>query len=115
MADQSAWTWLGDLTYEGVVDNMLNLRLGDDHADRAGFVRGRIETLARKLSEIAGRTVKVNIATPESISPARTKRGVTQEDLDNAMQMPLTRQVANLFNATPVDVRDKPGANETED
>jgi len=87
------------------------LRLGEAHADRAGFVRGRAEPLERKLTEIAGRPVKVRIATPEAAAgPTRPKRGVTQEDLDNAMKMPLTRQVANLFNATPVDVRDKPGA-----
>lgn len=87
---------------------MIKLRLSDDHADRAGFVRGKADSLGDRLSTMAGQTVKVEIAIPEaSGGKTRPKRGVTQDDLDEAMKMPLTRQVAHLFNATPVNVRDQ--------
>jgi hypothetical protein len=45
---------------------MLKLRLGEDHADRAGFVRGKADSLGDRLSIMAGQTVKVEIAIPEA-------------------------------------------------
>jgi len=75
-------------------------------------MRGQAERLEKWLFEHVGHRLRVRIEPPAGpageqaqSAPPQRRRGATQQDKDEALRQPLTRQVADLFDARVVDVR----------
>lgn len=85
--------------------------------ERESFVRNRMDDIQELVREIAGSGVRTDlvIASPSAGDDAappmpsvdqRANTGPTQRQIDEAMQHPLVRRTAELFDARIVDVRD---------
>lgn len=99
--------FLNDLKYTGLTGNTMQLTVVS--RARIGFIRGRVDKLAEWLSQLAQRTVRIELIEPDDLpdAPAPTQQhGLSQQEKMQAMNMPLTRQVAELFDATLIDLRD---------
>lgn len=86
---------------------------------RIGFIRGQVTRLSEWLSQLAHRTVRIqleepaeavelqlNAPAPGTGTPA-IHRGPSQQEKAQAMNMPLVRQICELFDATLIDLRDE--------
>ncbi|MFA7237947.1 MAG: hypothetical protein WC058_13870 [Phycisphaeraceae bacterium] len=79
---------------------------------RIGFIRGQVTRLSEWLSQLAHRTVRIQLEEPEELEEAgglqpSGNRGPSQQEKAQAMNMPLVRQVSELFDATLIDLRDE--------
>lgn len=102
------------MNFDAFDGQTLTLRLAPGERDRLAFMRGQTERLEKWLSEQFGRRLRVRIEPPATPAGAeeppaqpQRRRGATQQDKDEALRQPLTRQVADLFDARVVDVRRK--------
>lgn len=80
--------------------------------DVARFAQSRREAIAGLLASIAGRAVRVDIQPPgvgegtaDRPAAARRRTAGSHEEIAEAMRLPLTRKIVELFDAEPVDVR----------
>ena len=84
------------------------------------FVQGQRDSASRLLAEMAGQAVQLHVDPPEAADepaaePTGPRRTVSQEQKDNAMRLPLVRKLADVFDASLVDVREQsppPGPDE---
>lgn len=107
----------------------MNLRLRPDQRQKLSFIKANQTKLEEMLQNIAGRRVVVNVEVggqseahpggPEGDDPARQMGGdswtggssggvrrLSQIEIDKIMNHPQVRQVAELFNASLVDIRE---------
>jgi hypothetical protein len=94
----------------------ITLRLQPGQGRLIGFVESQRDAVARLLAELSGRTVNVRFEKPaDDDPPADARRPISQQAKDQAMRLPLVRKVADLFDASLVDVREDPGAADEQD
>ncbi len=114
VGDKPALGWINDLELVDVKDHRITLRIKPHVRSRARFMQAQSPVLEQLFAEAAGRRVKVAIeapvvtetaeAEPEPQARPRARR-ISQTEKDQAMQLPLVREVANMFDATLVDLR----------
>ncbi len=111
--DNPRYEWMGKLQYVAVAGQTVTLRLLPGHRSLFGFAKGQSEPLASLLSELAGTAVKVAIEPPAgeedepaAPAPAAPDR-LSPQARNEAMNLPLVRQAAELFDARVVKVQDE--------
>jgi len=105
---------LADLRFESLQGQTLTLRLAPGERHRLAFMQGQTDRLAEWFTARLDRRLRVTIVPPDDDNddddrrPAPPRPGATQQEKDRALQQPITRQVADLFDARVIDVRPRP-------
>ncbi len=107
-----------DLRPERWEGSELTVTLARSAAPRRRFIQEKTGELEAVLGEIAGRRVRIRLASPPAeesqpttaagADPWSGSQPVSREQKDRVMQLPLVRAVAEAFDATLVDVRTRP-------
>jgi hypothetical protein len=113
-ADNPSLSWMANLQVEQLADDRLALRLKPEAGHLFNFVSSKAEQISQLIGRLAGRRVRVSIVKPDpaeapAAAPRPRRHTVTQQDKEQAMRSPLVREIAQLFDATPVDIRRTPG------
>lgn len=121
-AEQPSKSWIAALDLVEAGESTLTLRVRPGQRNLLGFLRRKQDELEQLLADLAGRGVKVRIEAPASdeAEPADHRpggrRGLSQQQKNEAMNLPLVRQVAQLFDASLIDVQEiRPASGEVED
>lgn len=115
IADKPHAAWIRSFTLQSLEQDVAKLEVRPGERDMLKFVTPeRRTTLAQMLGRIVGRPVRVEIESPAAGSQmdrsaaADASRGPRAQD---AIALPLVREVMDLFDATIVDVRRADEAN----
>ncbi len=108
------YQWMTHLEFLRYADYTMRFRLKDGQGALLGFINGQRDGLADLLSKMSTAAVKVAVEPPldDSAEQSRASRTtdaqrLTAEQRNEAMNLPLVRQVADLFDGRVVDVRDE--------
>ncbi len=111
--DNPSLSWMANLQVDALADDRMSLRLKPEAAHLFNFVNSKAEQISQTIGKLAGRRIRVDIIKPDpaqapASNTAPRRHTVTQQDKEQAMRSPLIREIAQLFDATPVDIRRTP-------
>lgn len=118
-----AANWAGKLQVTAVDERSVTVAARPGQGQIISFVRtAKHEELASMLGDILGRRVDVRIesameagASPQpSASASRSRRTLSQQQRQDALQQPLVRELLSEFDATLIDIRDTDNEDESD-
>ena len=110
---EARYQWMGHLEFLRFEDRAMRFRLRDGEGAMLGFIKSQLTVLEDLLSAMASEPVRVGVEAPLDDAPAKPRAAaqdphrLTAEQRNEAMNLPLVRQVADLFDGRIVDVRDE--------
>ena len=106
--NKPALSWLKGMQVVSLQGGNLKLTVAAGQRDMIKFVNdARRQQLAELVGSILGRRIRVEVAARDepAVEPATPKRGVDAEGRKKAMELPLVKQLDQVFEITLIDVR----------
>ena len=110
-------SWVKILRLTELSDNRVTLQLRSRDQSRLAFIQARKEQLESIISDVAGYRVRVDIVVEEKSHDAaggpagsggRRKPGrVSQDQINEVMNQPLVKHIAETFDVRFIDLRDQ--------
>ncbi|MDX1681934.1 MAG: hypothetical protein R3336_02330 [Phycisphaeraceae bacterium] len=117
VASNRSASWLRDLEVVSLKQDLLTLQPRPGKRDLLSFVAGRRDQLVDLVASVAGRRLDVQLvdrtATTDTPAPSTSQAPAPEgTDREQAMSLPLVREVAELFDARLIDARPDDSADE---